>query len=123
MTFKILDEIELKLKCMKFENLNDDESKYQIIGCLIECGRNATYKAKDFAYRLIESALSNQSLEAEYHLTKYLSADRVLQKLHKIKYEQIQNLITKVNKNLKLPKNVILAIDFTENVFSLDKKR
>lgn len=88
-----------------------------LIECLIECGKNATYKAKDFAYRLTESALNNQSLEAEYQLTKYLSADRVLQKLHKIKYEQIQNLIVKVNKNLKLPKSVTLAIDFTEKLF------
>jgi hypothetical protein len=88
-----------------------------LIECLIVCGKNATYKAKDFAYRLIESGLENQSLEAKYQLTNYLSADRVLEKLHEIKYEQIQNLITKVNKNLKLPKRVILAIDFTDKIF------
>ena len=93
-----------------------------LIGCLIECGRNAKYKAKDFAYRLIESALENQSLEAKYQLTNYLSADRMLEKLHEIKYEQIQNLITKVNKNIRLPKRVNLAIDFTEKLFYGCKK-
>jgi len=88
-----------------------------LIECLILCGRNAKYKAKDFAYRLIESALENQSLEAKYQLTKYLSADRMLEKLHEIKYEQIQNLIKQVNKNLKLPNKVILAIDFIDKLF------
>lgn len=88
-----------------------------LIEALILCRKNATYKAKAFAYRLIESALENQSLEAKYQLTNYLSADRVLEKLHEIKYEQIQNLITNVNKNLKLPKRVILAIDFTDKLF------
>ena len=88
-----------------------------LIECLIACGRNAKYKAKDFAYRLIESALENQSLEARYQLTNYLSADRMLEKLHKIEYGQIQNLIAKVNKNLKLPKKVTLAIDFTDKLF------
>ena len=93
-----------------------------LIECLIICGGNAKYKAKDFAYRLIESALENQSLEAKYQLTKYLSADRVLEKLHEIKYEQIQTLIAKVNKNLKLPKKVTLAIDFTDKLFYGCKK-
>ena len=85
--------------------------------CLILCGKNAKYRAKDFAYRLIESALEAQSLEAKYQLTNYLSADRVLEKLHEIKYEQIQTLIERVNKNLRLPKKVILAIDFTDKLF------
>ena len=88
-----------------------------LIGALINCGKNAIYKAKDFAYRLIESALENQSLEAKYLLTKYLSADRVLEKIHGINYEQIQTLISRVNKNLKLPEKVILAIDFTDKIF------
>ncbi len=88
-----------------------------LIEGLILCARNAVYKAKDFAYRLIESALENQSLEAKYLLTKYLSADRVLDKLHVISYEQIQNLISRVNKNLKFPRKVILAIDFTDKIF------
>ena len=93
-----------------------------LIESLILCGKNATYKAKDFAYRLIESALENHSLEAKYQLTKYLSADRVLEKLHKIKYEQIQRLIENVNKNLQLPKSVTLAIDFTDKLFYGSKK-
>lgn len=93
-----------------------------LLEAIILCGKNATYKAKDFAYRLIESALENHSLEAKYQLTKYLSADRVLEKLHKIKYEQIQNLIENVNKNLKLPKKVTLAIDFTDKLFYGSKR-
>jgi len=88
-----------------------------LLESFIFCGKNATYKSKDFAYRLIESALENQSLEAQYLLTKYLSADRVLEKLHKINYEQIQSLINNVNKGLKLPRKVILAIDFTDRLF------
>ena len=93
-----------------------------LIECLIICGRNATYKAKDFAYRLIESALENQILEAKYQLTKMLSADRVLEKLHTIKYEQIQNLVINVNRKLKLPKRVTLAIDWTDKIFYGSKK-
>lgn len=93
-----------------------------LIACLIECGRNAKYKAKDFAYRLIESALENQSLEAKYQITNYLSADRVLQKLHEIKYEQIKNLVININKKIKLPKRVTLAIDWTDKLFYGSKK-
>lgn len=85
------------------------------------CGKNAVYKTKDFAYRLIQSALEHQSLEAMFKLTGYLSADRVLEKLHAISYERIQKLITKVNRSLKLPKEVILAIDFTEKEYYGDK--
>lgn len=88
-----------------------------LIASFIECGKNATYKAKDFAYRLIESALENQSLEAKYQLTKMISADRVLEKIHAIRFEQIQNLVTNVNKKLKLPKRVTLAIDWTDKLF------
>ena len=93
-----------------------------LLEVLIICGKNATYKAKDFAYRLIESGLENHSLEAKYQLTNYLSADRVLEKLHKIKYEQIQKLIENVNKNLRLQKRVTLAIDFTDKLFYGSKK-
>lgn len=88
-----------------------------LIECLIICGKNAKYKVKDFAYRLIESALENQSLEAKYQLTNYLSADRVLEKLHAIRFEQIQNLVINVNKKIKLPKRVTLAIDWTDKLF------
>ena len=93
-----------------------------LIECLIQCGKNATYKAKDFAYRLIESALENQSLEAKYLLTSFLSADRVLEKLHGIKYEQIQNIVINVNRKIKLPKRVTLAIDWTDKIFYGCKK-
>ena len=93
-----------------------------LIARFIECGKNATYKAKDFALRLIESALENQSLEARYQLTKTLSADRVLEKLHSIEYGQIQNLVTNANKKLKLPSKVTLAIDWTDKIFYGNKK-
>ena len=88
-----------------------------LIACFIECGKNATYKAKDYASRLIESALENASLEAKYLLTNFLSADRVLKKLHSIQYEQIQTLVANVNKKIKLPKKVTLAIDWTDKLF------
>jgi hypothetical protein len=88
-----------------------------LIADLIVCGINATYKAKDYALRLIESALENHSLEAKYQLTNLLSADRVLKKLHAIKFEQIQNIVINVNKKLKLPKKVTLAIDWTDKLF------
>lgn len=88
-----------------------------LIACLIECGNNAKYKEKDFAYRLIESALENISLEAKYLLTNFLSADRVLEKLHEIKYEQIQSIVINVNRRIKLPKRVTLAIDWTDKLF------
>jgi len=81
------------------------------------CGKNAVYKTKDFAYRLVQSALEHQSLEAMFKLTGYLSADRVLDKLHEISEERIQELITKINRKLKLPKRVVLAIDFTEKEY------
>jgi len=77
-------------------------------------GKNAMYKANDYAYRLIQSAIEHQSLEAMFKLTGYLSADRVLDKLHGITYEKIEKLVITVNKKLKLPKIVTLAIDFTE---------
>jgi hypothetical protein len=85
------------------------------------CGKNSVYKAKDFAYRLIQSGIEHQSLEAMFKLTGYLSADRVLDKLHKVSEKRIQRLITNVNKNLKLPKKVILAVDFTEKEYYGDK--
>ena len=93
-----------------------------LIAGFIECGKNAVYKANDYALRLIESALENQSLEAKYQLTRHLSADRVLEKLHLVKFEQIQDIVINVNKKLKLPKKVILAIDWTDKLFYGCKK-
>ena len=86
------------------------------------CGKNAVYKSKDFAYRLIQSALERQSLEAMFKLTGYLSADRVLDKVHTLSYERIQKLITKVNSKLKLPHKVRLAIDFTDKEYYGDRR-
>jgi len=85
------------------------------------CGKNAVYKTKDFAYRLIQSAIENQSLEAMFKLTGYISADRVLDKIHRITNEEINKLAEKVNRNLKLPKKVILAIDFNDKEYYGDK--
>jgi len=85
------------------------------------CGKNSIYKRKDYAYRLVQSALEHQSLEAMFKLTKYLSADRVLDKVHRLSYERIQKLITKFNRKIKLPKKVTLAIDFTDKVYYGDK--
>lgn len=88
---------------------------------IISCRSNSVYKCLDIAYRLVQSAIGNQSLEAMYKLTQYLSADRMLSKLHTISAENIQELTNKCNKKLKLPRKVILAIDFTEKEFYGDK--
>ena len=85
------------------------------------CGKNSVYKTRDIAYRLIQSALECKSLEAMFKLTGYLSPDRVLDKLHTIPSERTQKLITKCNRKLRLPKRVILAIDFTEKEYYGDK--
>lgn len=85
------------------------------------CGKNAVYKAKDYAYRIIQSSLEHQSLEAMFKLTGYLSADRVLDKVHKLSYKRVQKLITKCNKKLRLPRKVTLAIDFTDKIYYGDK--
>lgn len=84
-------------------------------------GKNAVYQSLDVAYRLIQSAVHNQSLEAMFKLTKYLSADRMLDKLHEISEENIREVILNCNKKLKLPKTVTLAIDFTEKEYYGDK--
>lgn len=85
-----------------------------LISTILICGKNSVYKTRDIAYRLIESALENRSLEAMYKTSGFLSPDRVLERLHDLDYENVQNLIMNVNKKLKLPKSVKLAIDFTE---------
>ena len=88
---------------------------------LVNCGKNAVYKARDIAYRIIQSAIHNQSLEAMFKLTGYLSADRMLDHLHEIQLNQTHSLIKKTTKNLKLPKKVKLAIDFHEKEYYGDK--
>jgi hypothetical protein len=88
-----------------------------LISAILICGKNSVYKSKDIAYRLIESAINNQSLEAMYKTSNFLSADRVLERLHCLDYKNVQNLIVDVNNNLKLPKSVKLAIDFTEYIY------
>jgi putative transposase len=87
------------------------------ISKLFPCTKNSKYKSPDFAYRLIDSAIENQSLEAKYKIEGTFSADRILNKLHKISNEQIVNLMNSSNEKLKLPKNVNLAIDFHDKVF------
>jgi len=102
----------------KFININ---SLVAQLTTFFVCGKNSVYKAKDFAYRLVQSSIEHQSLEAMSRLTGYLSADRVLDKLHEIPEKRIQELITKCNKHLKLPKRATLAIDFTEKEYYGDK--
>jgi len=70
----------------KFDlNINPLVSK---LSELFPCGKNS-----DFSCRLIDSALQNQSLEAMYKLEGNFSADRILNKLHKIPKEQIEKLM------------------------------
>lgn len=92
-----------------------------LLTAFISCGRNSVYKSLDIAYRLIQSAVENQSLEAMFKLTRYLSADRMLSKLHEIYEKDVKDLITGCNQKLKLPKKVILAVDFTEKEYYGDK--
>jgi len=92
-----------------------------LLANLVKCGKNSVYKAKDIAYRTIQSAIHNQSLEAMFKLTKYLSADRMLDHLHEIEDEETHNLIKKATKKIKLPKKVKLALDFHEKEYYGDK--
>ncbi len=87
------------------------------ISKLFKCGKNSKYKTQDISCRLIDSALENQSLEAMHKLEESCSADRVLDKLHNISKEQVEDLMISSNKKLKLPKKVNLAIDFTDKIF------
>lgn len=87
----------------------------------ILCGSNSVYKACLIAARIIETAVQGLSFEALYQLNKCLSADRILEKIHSFSEEQIANLILKGTKELKLPKNIIAAIDFTEKEYYGDK--
>jgi len=88
-----------------------------LLTVLFACGKNSVYKSLDVAYRLVQSAVHNQSLEAMFKLTQYLSADRMLSKLHEVSIETTQKLVRTCNRKLKLPKKVILAIDFTEKEY------
>lgn len=97
-------------------NLNIN-SLISLLSVFFICGKNSVYKKVDYAYRIIESAIENKSLEAMSKITGFLSADRVLEKLHEINYGQIQRLVFNVNKTLVIPKEIILAIDFTEKDF------
>jgi len=76
-------------------NINPLISK---IAGLFPCGKNSKYKSPDFACRLIDSAIENQSLEAKYKLERTFSADIILNKLHKISKEQTENLMNNSNK-------------------------
>jgi hypothetical protein len=87
----------------------------------IKCGKNAVYKAKDIAYRAIQAASHNQSLEAMSKLTGVLSSDRMFDHLHGMDEETTRKLIRKVNRKLKLPKKVTLAVDFHEKEYYGDK--
>lgn len=92
-----------------------------LLANLLKCGKNAVYKAKDVAYRTIQSAIHNQSLEAMFKLTGYLSADRMLDHLHEVSYGETHRLIKKSTKKIQLPKKVKLALDFHEKEYYGDK--
>lgn len=92
-----------------------------LLANIVKCGKNAVYKAKDIAYRTIQSAIHNQSLEAMFKLTRYLSADRMLDHLHGISKEETHSLIKKFTKKIKLPKKVKLALDFHDKEYYGDK--
>lgn len=88
-----------------------------LLAVLFSCGKNSVYKGFDIAYRLVQSAAHNQSLEAMFQLTGVLSADRMLEKLHGVSEEVVKSLMKKCTSKLKLPKIVVLAIDFTEKEY------
>lgn len=88
-----------------------------LLTSLISCGKNAVYKAKDIAYRTIQSAFDNQSFEAMFKLTRYLSADRMLKHLHNITRDKTKKLIKQGTAKLTLPRSVSLAIDFHEKEY------
>jgi len=88
---------------------------------IISCGKNSVYKNQDIAYRTLQSAVHNQSLEAMYKLTHNLSADRVLDKLHGISKEDILGLQTTCTKQIKLQKGVVMAIDFSDKIYYGDR--
>ena len=89
---------------------------------LFSFGKNSTYKGDDIACRLIDSAVDNQSLEAMHKIKECLSGDRVLNKLHTVSTEQIEDLMNSSAKKLKLPKSVNIAIDFHDKIFYGNKK-
>lgn len=95
-------------------NINPLVSK---ISELFPCAKNSKYKSNDFACRLVDSALQNQSFEAMHKLEESFSADRMFSKLHEISGEQTENLMGNFNQKLKLPKKVNLAIDFHDKKF------
>lgn len=84
---------------------------------IISCGKNSVYKKKDYAFRLVQSAVHKLSFEAVYKLTQYLSADRVLDKLQRVTEEQVFSLIRDGTRKIKLPKCVDLAADFTDKPY------
>jgi len=92
------------------------------ISKLFFCGKNAKYKSKDIACRLIDSAIENQSLEAMHKIEENLSGDRVFSKLHKVSKEQIENVIDFSSPKIRLPKRVDVAIDFHDKIFYGNKK-
>lgn len=101
-------------------NLNINNLVYSLTD-LFNCGKNSVYKAQDIAYRIIQSGIRNQSLEAMFQLTDYLSADRMLDKLHRVNQAGVRQLIKKCNEKLRLPRRVTLAIDFTDKPYYGDK--
>lgn len=87
---------------------------------LFTCGKNSKHKSFDIASRIVQSANENRSLEEQYKLTGYLSADRVLDKLHNIEEGKPMLLVEWFNvKFLQklLPKTITLAVDIHDRIF------
>lgn len=93
----------------------------ELIAPLFSTAKNAVYKSLDIAYRLIQSAVHHQSIEAMFKLTRYLSADQVLRHAHDVQEGELRSIIMKNTKKLTLPKKVALATDYTEKVYYGDK--
>ena len=88
-----------------------------LLASLFSTGKNAVYKRIDIAYRLIQSAVHHQSIEAMFKLTRYLSADQVLRHVHGVEEDELSAVIVQSTKKLQLPRKIALAVDFNEKVY------
>lgn len=102
---------------MNSKYITNINSLVLLLSSLFVCGSNSVYKAYDIACRIVQSAAKERSLEAMHKLTKYLSADRVLERLHTLSKEDIRSLVKPSLKGVKFPRKVKLAIDFTDKQY------
>lgn len=93
----------------------------ELSNILASGAKNSHYENEDIAYRAIQAGVDNLSFEAMFKLNGYLSADRMLDKLHCLSEERVRELLWNVNKELQLPDEVTVAIDFTDKEYYGDK--